>query len=42
MVVPLADHVLIEALPFFAPVLVIGLLLAFLVLRDRRRTRDDR
>ena len=35
----LAHHAALEALPFFGPMLLVSLGLAFIVLRDRRRTR---
>ncbi len=36
---PLAHHALVTALPFFAPMLVIGAVIAVMVLRDRRGDR---
>lgn len=36
----LADHSALEALPFFGPMLLIVVALAFIVLRDRVRNRD--
>jgi hypothetical protein len=36
---PLAHHVLVLALPFFGPMLVIGAVIAVMALRDRRGGR---
>jgi hypothetical protein len=34
---PLAHHMLVAALPFFGPMLVIGAVIAVMALRDRHR-----
>ena len=36
---PLAHHMLVAALPFFGPMLVIGAVIAVMAVRDRRRER---
>lgn len=36
---PLAHHALVAALPFFGPMLVIGVVIAVMAMRDRRRER---
>ena len=42
MILPLADHGdIVTALPFVAPMLLLAAGLAFVILRDRRRGRED-
>ncbi|MGZ6643778.1 MAG: hypothetical protein ACXVFT_18395 [Solirubrobacteraceae bacterium] len=39
---PLAHHMMVAALPFFGPVLVIATVLTVMAVRDRRRRRVRR
>jgi hypothetical protein len=41
MTLPLAHHQAIEALPVFAPVLIVCVVLVVLALRNRRRWDED-
>jgi hypothetical protein len=39
MTVPLAHHMLVAALPFFGPMLIIAAVLTVMAVKDRRRQR---
>lgn len=42
MTLPLAHHMLVAALPFFGPMLIIAGVLTVMAVRDRRRQRRER